>query len=233
MKTICKSLSALLLCAVLLAGCGKSLDSSTTSDTDAPLNTSSVSSDTSDPDTSTDSTNSSTDNTSSNITGNESNSGDETDEEGDGSESDVNQPDGSEETIDPNAPTVYLTAERSGSTVTVHLNVKNNPGVAAYTIKINYDKQKVTPKTITGVLTSPIVSNLQQPNATLSGSVTAVYANTKGTSDDGEMFGITFDINDKAEGIAKFEIIADENDFVAPDYAYIIFQKQNVNVTID
>ncbi len=142
---------------------------------------------------------------------------------------DIDQPD----EVDPNAPTVYLKSERDGNTITVRFMVKNNPGVAAYTLNVTFDKQKVTPKTITAGISSPVVSNLQQPNVTLSGSsVTAVYANTKGFSADGEMFNITFKINEGATGDAEFKIIAEEQDFVAPDYAYVIFQKQNTKISI-
>jgi hypothetical protein len=136
------------------------------------------------------------------------------------------------EPLDPTAPTVYLDATRSGNTITVKLMVKNNPGVAAYTVKVDYDKEKVTPKTITAGVTTPVVSNLQQPNAVLHGSVTAVYANTAGTKENGEMFNITFDIVDGATGNAEFKIVADEQDFVAPDYAYIMFQKQNTSISV-
>jgi hypothetical protein len=147
-----------------------------------------------------------------------------------GASTDSNDP---VEEADPNAPTVYLETEQSGNTVTVKFMVKNNPGVAAYTVNVTFDKQKVTPKTITAGISSPVVSNLQQPNVTLSGSaVSAVYANTKGFSNDGEMFNITFEIKEGASGEAKFEIVADEQDFVAPDYAIILFKKQGAKISI-
>lgn len=156
-----------------------------------------------------------------------------------GTSTDSNDPDKNEENndpveeADPNAPTVYLETEQSGNTVTVKFMVKNNPGVAVYAVNVTFDKQKVTPKTITAGISSPIVSNLLQPNVTLSGSaVSAVYANTKGFSNDGEMFNITFEIKEGASGEAKFEIVADEQDFVAPDYAIILFKKQGAKISI-
>ena len=110
--------------------------------------------------------------------------------------------------------------------------VKNNPGVAAYSVKVDYDKEKVTPKTITAGITKPVVSNLQQPNATLHGSVTAVYANLNGTKENGEMFNITFNIKDGASGNTEFKIVASEGDFVAPDYAAILFNQQNTSISL-
>ncbi len=132
--------------------------------------------------------------------------------------------------LDPTKPTIFLTANKSNNQVTVNINVKNNPGIAAYTIRINYDTDKVTPKTITNNLTA-VTSNLQQPNVTLHGYVTAVYANTDGVSKDGVLFSITFDI-DYAEGETDFTITAGNKDFVKPDFTSINFQKQNTKISL-
>ncbi len=226
MKFICKTLAVLLLITALVGCNANKTDSS--NEGSAPESSSATSSidspSTSSSDSSSDLVESDTENTLD--TSKDTPTDSSNPNEGDGN----NDP---SEEVDPNAPTVYLQAEKSGNTITVKFMVKNNPGVAAYTVNVAFDKQKVTPKTIPAGISSPVVSNLQQPNANLSdSSVSAVYANTKGFSNDGEMFNITFEIKEGASGEAKFEIIADEQDFVAPDYTLILFRKQSAVITI-
>ncbi len=129
--------------------------------------------------------------------------------------------------IDANAPTIFLTTEKNNNnTITLNVNIKNNPCIAAYTMRINYDQQQVTPKTITKGLTS-VTSNLQQPNTPLQGFVTAVYVETAGMSEDGVLFSITFDMN--SPNITT-EFTIGTSSFTKPDYSSVNFQKQNITI---
>ncbi len=130
-----------------------------------------------------------------------------------------------------NDKTVYLVADKNGDLVNVKMMVKNNPGIAAFTVRINYEKDKVTAKSITSSLLG-FISNLQQPNANPNGTVTAVYGNLKGTETDGELFNITFMINEAATGNTSFVIDCDADDFVTPDGTYINFHLQSITVSL-
>ncbi len=222
MNRVLTIILSLLVCFVLLAGCGEG-DSATSDNSTEPTGSMSSEDNTS-------SINSENSESSDNSTVS---SGEISDTQSDPNENGENTDPTPDPEPDPNAPTVYLTATRDGNTVTVSFNVKNNPGLAAYTIKIGYNTAKLIPKAINATLSTPVTSNLQQPGAAPKGKITAVYANLTGVSKDGELFNITFDVAENAIGSAEFEIIADENDFVAPDYAYIQFQKQNTEISLD
>ncbi len=212
--------SLLIVFFLCIAGCNDTQststeDSATTSNTSSSLEGTTVS-----------------DNSSSSTVSDINNSSDTSSESDPDSTPQTSTPDNSDPNEDEStAPTVYLTAEKDGDKVTVKMNVKNNPGIAAFIVTITYNEDKVEPSAINNGLTT-VESNLKQPNATLHGFVTAVYGNLTGFSEDGELFNIVFNI-ENPDGDAEFTIDADEDDFVAPDFAYINFKKQNTSISLD
>ncbi len=91
---------------------------------------------------------------------------------------------------------------RAGDTVTVPVVISNNPGIAAFKLKVTYDKERLVPVSITkgSILTGSITSNIQQGgDMTRFDYVTAYWDNPSDFTADGELFNVTFKINDSAE----------------------------------
>lgn len=90
----------------------------------------------------------------------------------------------------------------AGDTVTLPVSIKNNPGISSFTFRLNFDKSKVTPVSITknSALPGSLTSNLQQSGVDLSSLdyVTAVWANDSNYSGDSELFSVSFKINETA-----------------------------------
>lgn len=207
-------LLCVLFTAVFFSACGSSKKSN---GSDNPTSTSAVSSDSSNIASGiTDSTSDGTDGV--DITSSTGTISAETPSSGAGGEqeSTVSQP------ADSTAPTVFLSAEKNGSTVTVTANIKNNPGIIAFQFGITYNKEAVTPKSLQNGLIS-VTSNLQQ-GKDCNGSVTAVYIDTVGFSNNGTLFSVTFDIADSSK-TAEFGIKSEANSFLDQSgNNYIAFQ---------
>ncbi len=90
----------------------------------------------------------------------------------------------------------------AGDTVTLPVSIKNNPGISSFTFRLNFDKSKVTPVSITknSALPGSLTSNLQQSGVDKESLdyVTAVWANDSNYSGDGELFSVSFKINETA-----------------------------------
>lgn len=132
-------------------------------------------------------------------------------------------------TVEPdNSPTVFLTATKSGDTVTVKAAVKNNSGLAGFSFKITYDKAAVTPDKLQKGLVS-VVSNLQQ-STDCGGEVTAVYSDALGFKDNGDLFSVTFKVKDSKATEATFGIKAESNSFVDQNVQYTTFKTQGTTI---
>ena len=85
-----------------------------------------------------------------------------------------------------------------GDIVEVHISISNNPGIASYKLKLNFDNTKIIPEAISG---ENITSNIQQPgfDASNCDSVTAVWENASDITENGILFSVSFQI------ISEFE----------------------------
>lgn len=85
-----------------------------------------------------------------------------------------------------------------GDIVKVNISISNNPGIASYKLKLNFDNTKIIPETISG---EGITSNIQQSGIDKSSCecVTAVWESASDMAEDGVLFSISFKI------ITKFE----------------------------
>lgn len=135
----------------------------------------------------------------------------------------------SSDILDTDEPTVYLKASQSGETVTVTGYIKNNPGIAGMSIRIDYDTSLVTPKKIEGKLMS-VTSNLQQEGIDPDGSVTVVYVSPSGMTDNGELFTVTF--KKEKTGLATFKLMAGDNSFVSPETKYVKVNAVGYGITL-
>lgn len=134
-------------------------------------------------------------------------------------------------TVEPdNSPTVFLTATKSGDTVTVKATVKNNSGLAGFSFRITYDKAAVTPDKLQKGLVS-VVSNLQQ-STDCGGEVTAVYSDAAGFKDNGDLFSVTFKVKDPKTTETTFGIKAESNSFVDQNVQYTTFKTQGTTIKL-
>lgn len=108
-------------------------------------------------------------------------------------------------------PSVALSAVKSGQTVTVTASIKHNPGLSAYSLKLRYDDTAVTPIAFKSGITS-VTSNFHQ-SADCNGTITAVYVDAVGFSDDGVLFSVEFRSVD-GKNTADFELLAENNSFL-------------------
>lgn len=103
-----------------------------------------------------------------------------------------------EETKYDGTVTVGSADDLPGGEVIVPVSVKNNPGISSFTFKLNFDKEKLTPVSITKAsgLPGSLTSNIQQSGANLANLsyVTAVWSNETNFSGNGELFGVKFKI---------------------------------------
>lgn len=134
--------------------------------------------------------------------------------------SDTSKPTESEDspTEDYTKPQVYLMTDKSDGNIRVSVRIRRNSGIAGMLIGVNYDESLVTPVSIQKSKIK-VTSNLQQKDAVLHGTVTAVYANENGFDNDCEMFYILF--KPIGTGNAEFSISADANSFVDQNGNYV------------
>lgn len=79
----------------------------------------------------------------------------------------------------------------TGNNVKVDVKINNNPGIASYKLKLNFDPTKLVPVSIYG---SEITSNIQQPGVDLSGLsyVSAVWVSESNLNMDVVLFSVEF-----------------------------------------
>ena len=91
---------------------------------------------------------------------------------------------------------------RAGEEVDVYVSVDKNSGMAVYDLKVNFDKTKVTPVSITQInsdeISGGLVSNLLKPSVSAESLdyVTAVWSNASNVTYNGDLFKIRFKIKD-------------------------------------
>lgn len=119
------------------------------------------------------------------------------------------------------SPMICLEAEKDSGKIVLKVSVRNNPGVASFSFRVNYDKNAVSPEKIENGLVS-VTSNLQQTTE-LAGYVTAVYVNINGTNSDGTLFTVIFNARDGADS-AAFSVASDKNSFVNADIKPVEFK---------
>lgn len=92
-----------------------------------------------------------------------------------------------------------------GDNVKVDVKINNNPGIASYKLKLNFDRTKFTPVSIYG---REITSNIQQPGVDLSSLsyVSAVWVNESDSNTDGVLFSVEFKAISAAEATAPLTL---------------------------
>ncbi|MGM9551175.1 MAG: cohesin domain-containing protein [Clostridia bacterium] len=105
---------------------------------------------------------------------------------------------------------------KAGEYVDIPVSITKNTGVAGFNLQLGYDKEKLTPVSITqgGALTSgTITSNIQQGgDLSRFDTVTAYWVNPSNVTGTGEAFTVKFLVSEDAEGEIPVTLSYDEYD---------------------
>lgn len=103
-----------------------------------------------------------------------------------------------------------------GSVVSVPVSIENNPGIASFTFKLNYDNTKLKPINITSgeAIDSKITTNITQPNVDFSKLkyVTAVWGSDSNMTNNGILYTVDFEILNDASGKIPLTISYENGD---------------------
>ena len=112
------------------------------------------------------------------------------------------------------ATTISIDAEVVDNTVVATVSIADNPGIAGYSLRMDFDKDKLVPLKIKkGEIAGSIgiVSNINlTEDLTTLDNVSAVTASTSDVEGDGVMYTVTFSIKDGAKGETELSLFSQE-----------------------
>ncbi|MDR3288646.1 MAG: chitobiase/beta-hexosaminidase C-terminal domain-containing protein, partial [Peptococcaceae bacterium] len=121
--------------------------------------------------------------------------------------------------------TVGTVSGHPGDEVSVTVSLANNPGLATFTLNLNFDKSKLQPVSITqgaALTVGSIVSNIQSGlDLTQLDYVSAVWYNTTNTTANGVLYTVKFKIKDGlGDGVTPLTLtVSDASDQIGTDVA--------------
>lgn len=100
---------------------------------------------------------------------------------------------------------------KSDETVSVSVKISDNPGIAAYAVKLNFDKAALCPVSISG---AGVTSNIQQDNVNKEqlDFVTAIWSSESNRTDDGVLFTVEFAVKSGYVGSTELTLSYDDGD---------------------
>ncbi|MDR3288648.1 MAG: hypothetical protein LBT22_04410 [Peptococcaceae bacterium] len=108
---------------------------------------------------------------------------------------------------DPGAPVMAVSASApdANGEFNAVVSIANNPGIATFTVRLNYDKSKITPVSLTqgaALTVGNITSNMQIPDVDVSrfDYVTAMWYNPSNITANGIVFTVKFKVKDGVSG---------------------------------
>ncbi|MBR3963790.1 MAG: hypothetical protein IKJ80_00090 [Clostridia bacterium] len=137
-----------------------------------------------------------------------------------------------EETIDENAPQIVISEAKgaAGSTVTVTISVKNNPGIASLKLKVNYADSLA----LTDIVYNNEIGGQFTLPQTMTSPVTLNWVNATDDSEGDWIFAtLTFEISENAEcGVCPITVTYDPDDVYDLTETNIEFAVQNGSVRV-
>jgi transcription elongation GreA/GreB family factor len=121
--------------------------------------------------------------------------------------------------------TVGTVSGHPGDEVSVTVSLANNPGLATFTLNLNFDKSKLQPVSITqgaALTVGSIVSNIQSGlDPAQLDYVSAVWYNTTNTTANGVLYTVKFKIKDGlGDGVIPLTLtVSDASDQIGTDVA--------------
>jgi uncharacterized protein YjdB len=130
--------------------------------------------------------------------------------------------------IPSDTPTVTVGAVtgKAGDEVDVTVTLANNPGIASFTFKLNFDKTKLQPVSITkgAALTGNITSNINAPGIDLTALdfVSATWTDASNFSGNGVLYTVKFKIKDTVQECAvPLTLVYEEGDVTNQSYGNV------------
>ena len=109
-----------------------------------------------------------------------------------------------------------------GDTITVNINIQNNPGFAAMVLELSYDNSILVPVTVEGcdVLNNiDVVSNIQQGGDLKQyDPISLTVINATDIKGDGKVFAITFNVIDDFENDVEINLAYKKSDISNQNY---------------
>lgn len=118
-------------------------------------------------------------------------------------------------------------------TIDAKVLIENNPGISAFVIDMEYDKNKITPISINQsdiLKDGTIASNIQQENIDISelNKVTIFGMSLNDIKENGELFVVTFNVVDKAQGETSVTLNYEEKNMCNSTYEEVIPLSDNL-----
>lgn len=118
-----------------------------------------------------------------------------------------------------------------GDSIKVDVSLSNNPGIASYKLKLNFDNTKLIPESISG---DGITSNIQQTNIDKTNMeyITAVWESATNMTEDGVLFSVSFKIISSFEDGTPLRLSYSIGDICNQDLEDVLILTSNGSVTI-
>ena len=120
----------------------------------------------------------------------------------------------------------------AGKTVTVPLKIKNNTGLSAIGLKVSYDRDKLTPISVSkgSVFNSGMTDN--NIGVTQDSCFNILWYNTKDVKTDGAIFEIEFLVKNNTSGKTELNIEVDEENTFDSNYDFPLITTETVVINI-
>ncbi|MDR2156356.1 MAG: S-layer homology domain-containing protein [Clostridiales Family XIII bacterium] len=132
---------------------------------------------------------------------------------------------------------VGTVAANPGETVDVSVSFSHNPGIAAFSLKLNYDPAALTPISVaqgTALRIGSITSNLQgESDLSKTGFVSAVWVNPSDFTGDGTVYTVKFRIHESASGDIPVTLSYDIGGIVNQNYEDVEAEIENGSISIN
>lgn len=126
---------------------------------------------------------------------------------------------------------------RKGEEVEMTVGIEENPGIATYNLKVSFDQTVMTPVKIAqgaALDGGSFTSNLHQGgDLERFDTVTALYVNAVNKNANGELFTVTFKVNENAEeGVYPVSVTYDKGDVANDEYDDVALKIENGSIEV-
>ena len=126
-----------------------------------------------------------------------------------------------------------LTAE-AGSTITVPINISDNPGIMGLGLNVTYDEEVLTPQTVetTSISTGENMACNDTIETSKDNSFRIIWAGGENMTQNGTMFNVTFKVSDFAEGNTEIQLSYSKPDTFNEDFEDVTLNCSPVTINV-
>ena len=132
-----------------------------------------------------------------------------------------------ESQVEVDGGTIELQTTVDGTTLYASAVVKDNPGIAAFVMNVEFDNTKCTVKDFTAsdlVDYENILSNIHQyDDRSAFNSASAIWSNAENITGDGVLFTLAFDIIDASAEDFGLKLVFEKDSFANSDLESVLF----------